>query len=86
MAKKAENGDKFGVRVACAYPPAVLTAHMAAHWLPKPFAWGASAFVWLLVAYWIPPPSKMRFGHWLILVTSLSILVWLLVKLQPEWY
>ena len=33
-----------------------------------------------------PTVSKTRFGRWLILVTSLSILVWLFVKLQPEMY
>jgi hypothetical protein len=86
MAKKEESGDQFGIRVACAYVPAVVTAHVAAHWLPKAFVWGASIFLWLLVTYWIPPPSKMRFRRWLMIVTSLSILVWLLVKLQPEMY
>jgi len=38
MAKKEESGDQFGVKVACAYVPAVVTGHVAAFWLPKPFA------------------------------------------------
>lgn len=86
MAKDEDRSERLGVRVAFAYAPAIITAHLMARWLPKPFAWGTSAFLWLLVSYWIPPPSKKRFGRWLAVVLSASIVVWLLVKLQPDWY
>jgi hypothetical protein len=86
MAGKEDRGVPFGIRVACAYVPSVVTANIAAHWLAKPLAWGLSSFLWLLVAYWLPPESGMRFWRWLLIVTSLSFLVWLAVRFQPDMF
>lgn len=86
MTGKEDRGVQFGIRVACAYVPAVVTANIAAHWLAKPLAWGISTFVWLLVAYWLPPKSGMRFWRWLLIVASLSFLIWLAVRFQPDMF
>jgi hypothetical protein len=86
MTGKEDKGAHFGIRVACAYVPAVVTANLAAHWWSKPLASGTSAFVWLLVAYWLPPKSGMRFWRWLLLVALLSFLIWLGVKFQPDMF
>jgi hypothetical protein len=86
MTSKEDHEGQFGIRVACAYVPAVVMAHLADNWLPKPLAWVTSTFIWLLLAYWLPPRSRMRFGRWLIIVSALSFLIWLLVKLQPDMF
>lgn len=74
------------MRVAAAYVPAAVTASIAATWLPKPLSWALSIFVWLILAYWLPPKSKMKFGRWLLIVTSLSFLTWFFVRLQPHMF
>ena len=86
MTSKEDIGGHFGVRVISAYVPAVVSAHIAANWLPKPWAWALSTFVCLLLMYWLPPKSRMRIGRWLLVVASVSVLIWLLVKLQPDMY
>ena len=83
---KEDPGGHFAIRVAAAYVPAAVTAAIAAHWLPKPFSWALSMFGWLLLAYWLPPKSRMKFSRWLIIVTSLSCVAWLIVKLQPHMF
>jgi hypothetical protein len=84
MKTREDPGGQFGIRVACAYVPAVVTAHLAAHWLPKPWSWAISTFIWLLLAYWLPPRSRMRFARWLLIVSALSFLIWVLVRFRPD--
>jgi len=86
MAIKDNRGDQFAIRVASILIPTSATAHLVAFWLPKALAWGLSIFGWLLVAYWIPPLPQMRFGRWLILALSLSILGLLFAKFQPDMF
>ena len=86
MANKEDRGAQFGIRVACAYVPAGVTANIAAHWLAKPLAWAMGSFVWLLVAYWLTPKSGMRFWRWLLIVASLSLLIWLAARFQPDMF
>lgn len=86
MTSKEDPGGQFGIRVASAYVPAVVSAHIAANWLPKQWAWAISTFIWLLLAYWLPPKSRMKFGRWLLIVTLLSFVIWLLVTFQLGMY
>lgn len=86
MTSKENHGGQFGVRVASAYVPTVVTAHIAANWLPKPWAMAMSTFAYLLLAYWLPPKSEMRFGRWLLLITALALLIGILVRLQPDMF
>ena len=64
--------------------PRSVTAGIAVTWLPKPLSWAMSTFIWLILAYWFPPKSRMKFGRWLLIVTSLSCVAWLIVKFQPR--
>jgi len=62
--------------------PIVATAHLLSIWLAKAFAWAISIFAWYLVIIWIPPKPKMNRWHWLIIVSLLSVGVYLLVRLE----
>jgi len=84
MTTKEAQAGLFGTRVACAFVLTVITAHMAAHWLSKPLSWTGSTFIWLLLAYWLPPKSQMKFGRWLIIILAISFLIWVLVRFQPD--
>ena len=86
MTSKEDLGGHFGVRVISSYVPAVVLAHITANWLPKPWAWAMSTFVCLLLMYWLPPKSRMKFDRWLLVVAFVSLLIWLLVRFQPEMY
>ena len=63
--------------------PITASAHFLDSWVPKPTAWAVSIFAWLMVGYLIPPRPKSRFTRWLILILSLSILMFLLATLLP---
>jgi hypothetical protein len=86
MTSKEDPGGHFAIRVAIAYVPAAVTTGIAGTWLPKPISWAASIFIWLVLAYWLPPKSKMKFGRWLLIVTTLSFLIWLVVRFQPHMF
>ncbi len=86
MTSKEDPGGQFGVRVMTAYVPTVVTAHIAANWLPKHWAMGMSTFAFLLMSYWLPPKSRKKFSLWLLIVASLALLVWILVRLQPDMF
>jgi len=86
MTTKEAQAGLFGTRVACAFVLTVVSAHMAAHWLSKPLSWTGSTFIWLLLAYWLPPKSQMRFGIWLIIISAISFIIGVLVKIQPDMF
>lgn len=86
MMNKEDPGGHFAIRVATAYVPAAVTTGIAVTWLPKPFSWALSMFFWLILAYWFPPKSRMKFGRWLLIVTTLSLVTWFLVRLQPHMF
>jgi hypothetical protein len=86
MMSKEDPGGHFAIRVAIAYVPASVTTGIAVTWLPKPLSWALSMFVWLILAYWFPPKSRMKFGRWLLIVTTLSFLTWFFVRLQPHMF
>jgi len=77
------NGRPFGLKLAVRIASSNNSTRMAFK-LPS-HSLGASTFVWLLIAYWIPP-LPMRDYALANSGISLSIVVWLLAKLQPDWF
>src|SRR3954471_8524139 len=86
MMSKRDRVKQFAVGVACAFVPALLTAHFVARRFSKPTAWFVSFLPWLLLAFWIPPRPRIRFAAWFGLAALFSVFVWFVVRLQPNWY
>jgi len=72
--------------MAAVLVPMTASAHLLDRWIPKPSAWGVSILAWLVVGYWIPPRPQSKFTRWLILIVSLSLLMFLLATLFPDMF
>ena len=70
--------------MAAVLVPMTASAHLLDRWIPKPAAWGLSIFAWMVVGYWMPPLPQSKFTRWLILIASLSMLMFLLATLFPD--
>jgi hypothetical protein len=77
MSKEAEGGD-LGIRMAGVFLPTIVTANLAAVWLPKPLALAGSIFVWAIAVYWIPSKPRLKLRSWLIVVSVLTLFSFLL--------
>ena len=85
---KEESGskDQLVVRMAGAFLPTVVTAHLLSIWLPKPLAWAVSVLGWNLAIYWMPPKPEMSFRRWLVIVVVLTLATLVLLILWPNMF
>jgi hypothetical protein len=79
--KETPSNKQLPVLMAAVLVPIIATAKLLGFWLPMPFAWGVSFFVWSFAIFWIPPRPRMKPWVWLIIVSLLSVLVLFLVAL-----
>jgi hypothetical protein len=81
--KEVASGNDLGARVVILFIPVLLTARLLSLWLPKPLAWSASMFGWMLLIYWVPSRTNMKLRRWLTIVSIAAALALILAKLQP---
>jgi hypothetical protein len=86
MKKKENRGDMLGIRMGALLVPITASAHLLDRRIHKPAAWGVSILAWMVVGYWIPPRPQSKFTRWLILIVSLSLLMFLLATLFPDMF
>jgi hypothetical protein len=80
--EKQPNNKQLILLMAAVITPIMASASLLSNWLSKPLAWAVPVFVWCLAIFWLPPKPKVRPWHWLIIVSLLSVAVFLLVKLD----
>ncbi len=86
MLNRRDIGDLLGIRVAAMLVPINATMHFGGLRLPKAMAWGLSIFMWLVIAYLIPPWPRTGFRSWIVIAASLSIVASLLAMFQPDMF
>ena len=77
------DGDERAVRLAGVFLPTVVTAHLLTLWLPKGVAWAISIFAWNGFVVMPGTPRKRRW-RWLILLSILSLLAFVLATFFPN--
>ena len=82
--KETKHENDLGVRVAGVFLPTLVTAHLLAVWIPKPLAWAVSIFTWNLAVFWVPPRPHLTLRRWLIIVSALSLLAFVLLTVMPN--
>lgn len=84
MTEEEKPNRDIGARLAILFVPIVLSAHLVSLLIPKPVAWAASIFLWMMAIYWIPSRAALRFCHWLVVVAISSILALVLATIKPD--
>jgi len=80
----ADTGEPIAVRLAILLVPIFLSARLLAWKLPRPLAWAASMFAWMLVVYWFPSRAEISLRRWLIIVSVSAVVALLLATFQPD--